>query len=79
MLEDFSFLITIDDDHERFFLEMYYKDQFFAILDEEKKIDCFEIHLYVSQENPISFNFDEFQTFLGKMKKRLTEFKVERE
>jgi hypothetical protein len=72
MSNKFKIIISSDLDYEELCAEIYYGDQFVAILTQENGFENLEIEIYTAENNKIwVFKFKEFETILKEAKDQL--------
>jgi len=76
MKNNFNIIISSDVAYEELCAEIYFNEQFVAILTQENGFENLQVQIY-SQENkkPWLFKFSEFEEILNKAKKTLWEMR----
>lgn len=76
MNNKFKILMTSDIEYEDLCAEIYYEDQFVAIVNQEKGYDNLEIEIHPPKDKAYwTFNFGEFMYYLEDAKKALWEMR----
>jgi hypothetical protein len=76
MSEKFSILMADDSDHEDLFAEIYYDDEFVAMVSQEEGFENLRISIYPPKETEHwDFRFDEFEEIIQLAKKGLWEMR----
>jgi hypothetical protein len=76
MKNDFKLIISSDLDYEELCAEIYFDNQFVAILTQEKGFENLVIEIYPPKNQKIwLFKFSEFEKILKKAKEKLWEMR----
>ncbi len=79
MKNHFKIIISSDLDYEELCAEIYFNDQFVAMLMQEKGFENLELEIYPSENKKTwLFKFSEFEKILKKAKEKLWEMRKKR-
>lgn len=76
MISKFKIIMSSDLDYEELCAEIYFEDQFVAMLTQENGIENMEIEIHPPQNKKFwSFKFSDFETIMESAKKSLYDMK----